>query len=786
MMKRPLCSVCLAFVAAVFVYLLAGLLPSEPVGETEGSQLTLMGELYNKEYQKDSLVLYLRHINKINNSINQNSKQNEIVQNEITEYDKDRKILCYMDSTGLTYENEPKIGSWVAVEGEMSSFRTARNPGEFDAALYYQTLGISFRLFDGKVTAQGASYSRYHEGLYRLRRYFEGVYDAVLSQKAAAALKAMVLGNRTELSSESKQLFQRSGISHILAISGLHISFIGMLVYGTLKKLGMPRKLSAPFCIALIIAYGDMVGMSGSAYRAVFMFGIKLLADMIGRTYDMLTALSLAAVLLVLEQPLYLRQSGFLLSFGAVLGIGLFSEMVRPELDRIRCKMLRGIAESISGSLSIFLIHFPILLCSYYEFPVYSFLLNLLIIPAMSVLLVLGLLCLLCGSIGSIGFCVAKLIGLLCHIMIAAFEKAGGLSLRLPFAQWITGRPDNWKIVVFYAAVIALYFLHAYAGHVSKSQEVTARGMKIKIRYWYKMILIIIAVRFLSQHGIYDTRVTFLDVGQGDGIWVESISGKHYLIDGGSTSKSGVGQYTLLPFLKYMGVSRLDAVFLTHLDEDHITGVRELLEVCGKNRSASGITIDRIIIAKAVIRDDAYEEIVQLCHKSNIPLLTVQTGDRIGDETLYFEVLYPDGDYKADSRNAYSLVMQLTLREGDTLFRMLLTGDVEAAGEDCVADYLEKKGSNTQIDVYKAAHHGSKYSNTWELLDRIRPTLSVISCGENNRYNHPHEEAVDNLKRAGSTVLMTKDSGAVTVHIRNGSWRVEEYLAKWLHAGKKK
>lgn len=772
-MKRPLCCVCLAFVAAVFVYLLAGLLPSESVRETEGSQLTLMGELYNKEYKNDSLVLYLRHIKKINHNINNNSKPKEAI-----EYDRDISVMCYMDSTGLLYENEPRLGAWVAVEGEVSLFREARNPGEFDAALYYQTLGIYLRLFEAKVITQGTSYSVYREGLYRLRRYLEEVYDSVLSEKTAAVLKAMVLGNRTELDLESKQLFQRSGISHILAISGLHISFIGMLVYSMLKKLGMPCRLSAFLCIVLIIAYGDMVGMSGSAYRAVFMFGMKLLADVLGRTYDMLTALSLAAVLLILEQPLYLCQSGFLLSFGAVLGIGLFSDMVQPDLEQIKSKTLRRTAEAISGSLSIFLVHFPIILCSYYEFPVYSFFLNLIIIPAMSLMLVLGLLCLLCGSVGGAGFCVAKLIGLLCHLLIAGFEEAGRFSLSLPLAQWITGRPDNWKIAVFYVSVLVLYLLHGYTKRASRSSRASALNMRIGIPYWYKMIVILLAVGFLSCHEIYDTCVAFLDVGQGDGIWVESISGKHYLIDGGSTSKSAVGQYTLLPFLKYMGVSRLEAVFLTHLDEDHISGVRELLEGYDNNGRVSGIKIDRVIVAEAVIKDEAYDEIKGLCEKNGIPLLYAKSGDIIGDETLYFEVLHPDSDYKPTSRNAYSLVLKLTLREKNSLFSVLLTGDVEADGEEQVVDYLKENCDNTHIDVYKAAHHGSKYSNTWELVEMIKPTLSIISCGENNRYNHPHEEAVDNLKRAGSRIAVTKDSGAVTVRIRDGRWSVEEYAAK--------
>ena len=772
-MRRPLCCVCLAFAAAVFLYLLAGRLPVNTVDETEGSRLTLMGVLYNKEYKNDSLVLYLKHVKKINQSsdsnINPISKQQTV-----TEYKNDICVMCYVDSSACSYENEPKLGARIGVSGEVAFFREARNPGEFDSVLYYRTLGIAFRLFDAKITACGDTYSAYREGLYRLRRYFEGVYDAVLSDKDASFLKAMVLGNKSELDPESKELFQRSGISHILAISGLHISLIGMLFYHILRKTGLPRILTSFFCTALMIAYGDMVGMSSSAYRAVFMFGMKLLADALGRTYDMMTALSLAAVLLLIEQPLYLYQSGFLLSFGAILGIGLFSDMLKPDLEHIKNKLFRKTAFALSGSLSIFLVHFPILLCFYYEFPVYSFLLNLIVIPAMGGLLVTGLICLACGSIGGVFFGVSKLAGGICHVLLLCFEQAGELSLKMPFSQWIVGKPDNWKIIVFYLLILVLYILHHYGKKASKTRRARALNMCIAIPYWYKLVWIALAVSFLSHRGICDTNVTFLDVGQGDGIWIESVSGKHYLIDCGSTSKSEIGQYTLIPFLKYRGAPRLDAVFLTHLDQDHVSGVYELLER-DRDGGASGIKIDRIILSKAVIKDEAYDKLKTLCGQNGIPLLYAGAGDVIGDETLYFEVLHPDADYTTDSRNASSLVMRLVLNDKGSRFCVLFTGDVEADGESNAAAYLTEKNEDVRIDVYKAAHHGSKYSNTWELVGLLKPALTVISCGDKNSYGHPHAEALETFTKAGSEIAVTKNTGAVTVHIQNGRWSVQYY-----------
>ncbi len=752
-MKRPLCSVCIAFVVCVFVYLLVGLMPKVELDETDGASVTLMGELYAKEHKNGNLILYLRHIEKTDAS------------ESIQEYEDDISVMCYMDGA-IDIDDEPKIGAWLLVEGEVSLFDRAMNPGEFDAEEYYRTLGLYYRLYDTSVLAHSESYSTYHEGLYRLKRYFAGLYDSLLSEKAAASMKAILIRDKTGLDMQSKTLYQRTGISNIFAISGLHISFIGMLFYEILKRIRMPKIPSAVICIALITAYGDMTGMSGSAYRAVFMFGVKLLAEAIGRTYDMMTALSLAAVLLLFSQPLYMRQSGFLLSFGAIFGIALFSELTSPALDGMKNKYIKKIIEALCGSLSIFLIHFTILLTSYFEFPVYSFLLNLIIIPLMSVLLVLGLLCLLLGSVGGIFMWAARLVALLCEAMLSGFEAASTFSLKLPLAEWITGRPDNWKIAVFYAAVLLMYILFLYA----------KKHRQLCFPYWCRLVLIVAAVGFLGKRTISGSQIVFLDVGQGDGIWVESATGRHYLIDGGSTSESSLGQYTLLPFLKYMGNIELDAIFLTHLDEDHISGVEELLEDYENGCGVSGIKIDRIILSAAVIEDDAYLELTALCEDKGIPVMYAGTGDIIGDETMYFEVLRPDSSYTTDSRNAYSTVMRLCVNGKNTSFSALLTGDVEEDGEAEAASYLLENFSDTHIDVYKAAHHGSRYSNTWEILGIISPTLSVISCGEGNSYGHPHAEAVANMEAAGSKIAATMDCGAITVNITDDGWTASGYL----------
>ena len=253
-----------------------------------------------------------------------------------------------------------------------------------------------------------------------------------------------------------------------------------------------------------------------------------------------------------------------------------------------------------------------------------------------------------------------------------------------------------------------------------------------------------------------------LDVGQGDGIWIETDDGSHYLIDAGSTSQNGLGEYTLIPFLKYMGTDVIDAVFLTHLDEDHISGIRELME------DSQGIRIRQLVVAQAVVRDETYEQLMELCHNSQIPVKYVQTGDRIQTGTVQMEVLHPIASYDAGDKNAASLVMKLEY--GD--FHALFTGDVGLDGEQRVREQL---GKDWKCHLYKAAHHGSKYSNSQQLLEQLKPQVAVISCGENNSYGHPHTEVLERLEKTGSKVLRTDQGGAVMIKISKDGVRIRSY-----------
>lgn len=713
-MRRPLCAACMAFAAAVFISLrINPPAACHPVAEGD-SGAVYIGEVCQKEYKNDKLAIYLKNV-KIKYGI---SGQNFFDASSLQGIS---GIICYIKNP-LSVK-EPRQGSVVAVRGDASYFAVPRNHGEFDADLYYRILGYDFAVYSAVIAAESSSYSPYREALYQIRLRMEAALDCVLDDEDAAAMKAVLLGNKLQLTAEAKELYRRSGIYHIFAISGLHITIIGISLYRLLRKARLPSGLAALAAVFVMSSYGVMAGMGASAARAVIMFAVRLAADFFNRSYDMMTALALAAVMILAEQPLYILHTGFLLSFSAVIGICLFSNTV--------------------------LVHFPIILCAYYEFPIYSYLINLIIIPVMPVLMCSGIACIACAMlpVGGMGGLLASFFGAACHIILKAFELISAFSLKLPSAQWIIGRPENWRIVCYYAVLLFL----AIAGK--------------RLANALKLPLIAAAVVLLAMDTAGELKIAFLDVGQGDCIWIETPDDRHYMIDAGSSSESGISQYTLAPFLKYTGTSKIDAVFITHLDSDHTSGIIGLLE------EETGIGIGQIILAEAAVKDEAYYELEGLCCAGNVPMRTARAGDMYAlGRDISLEVLHPPADYEAQSRNAYSLIMLLEYKD----FSALFTGDAEADGEAAAAEYLAHAGKGA--DIYKATHHGSKYSNTQALLEAAMPKLAVISCAEGNSYGHPHAEAVEALKGIGSKILITKDTGEITVTVRNDRAEVSAFF----------
>ncbi|MBR5953074.1 MAG: DNA internalization-related competence protein ComEC/Rec2, partial [Pseudobutyrivibrio sp.] len=675
---------------------------------TDGDSVCSTGQIYRKEIKNNQTQYFIKDAQVIT----------------------DRGTLSDISYTFNFDSDSFPIKSKIKLKGAISKFQEPRNQGEFNIKDYYNSIGVYFQFKDVEVIDVYEPQLLDYDFFYRLNRSVVNLYSRIFAPTEAGVLSSIVAGNKSELDGEIRSLFQGVGLAHILAVSGLHVSIVCMLLYKLLRRLGISFLLSSIFAGAVALAYGIFTGGSISSIRAIGMFLFYLLAQVLGESYDMLTAAGAMAIILLVTNPLYIKNGSFLLSFGAILSIWYiaiplnksFMMFRKEQINRwnlrghshgrmgdIFLKTINKLIDYIGGTLifsfGINVGILPLLVMLYHEVPRYSLILNILILPVMPFLLLLGIAGGIMGILVGIG--IAEIILKPCHFLIMYMEAISEFFWGLQHSKMIVGAHGFMFIVVYYLLVILL------------------------VRYKNRLI------RYIGLSGIYlmwlipfngGFEIDFLDVGQGDGIYVNSGDGIHYFIDGGSTSKSKVGEYTILPFLKYKGVSSIDYWFLSHMDEDHVSGVFELLEQDYK--------IENIVLSAEIPKDDTLVELIGFAEKKGTEILYMNSGDVLGSKHLRFTCVYPNdsaavhlsSDGEIDL-NALSLCLLMEYdRDGDEVcdYAGFFGGDISSEQETIIADM----GLVEDVDLLKVSHHGSRFSSDASFLEALSPKTAVISCSK--------------------------------------------------------
>ncbi len=682
------------------------------------------------------------------------------------------RLLVYLDGkVGV----DP--GNIIWLSGDLKEFTKPTNPGQFDQRAYYKEKGIYYRFQADEMKVINTGFVWWKKILYRVRDSMAQVYATILPQKEAGIITAMILGDKSVLDVDMKKLYQTGGISHILAISGLHITILGMALYHFLRYCDVNAKVRVVICVCLLVGYGKMTNFSVSTSRAVIMMILYLIAEWIGRSYDSVSALAFSGIIILLQKPFALYSCSFLLSFGAILGLNLIQPVLNDlvygssEKQRERKRKLRQwrkeviandsygkilvwiqqltdkIVSMLLSSFSVQLMTLPIILYFFFEVPLYGIIINIFVIPLASVLIIFAF---IGGITGCICISLGKFFIGIVYFILQFYEKICLLFQKLPGQLQILGRPFWQQIVLYY--VLLLIFL------ILVKKIVEKKGTAKKAFWLIPVIMIVLLFPFQEKN----LSITFLDVGQGDGIFIHSPAGTNILLDGGSTSVSKVGTYRIIPFLKYNGIRQIDYMFMTHSDEDHINGLTEILEGIPQH----GIKVKNIMLPK--IKDKSgFVEIIKLAERNGIVVSYLSVGDYWKEAELELVCLNPTNNMETESSNESSITLSLTYRE----FSCLLTGDIEGVGEKQVENVLKTKYKEQmyrlpeEYTVLKVAHHGSKNSSREELLKIINPKLAVISCGEENRYGHPHKETLNRLNKSKSDILITAKNGAITMKI---------------------
>ena len=746
-MRRPVC--CFAAAFSVIMYLVILLFPAaDTVDErAEGRYVTLTGtaewieEEIPRSGEEEEPTLRLS----LGKPVIESGIPGEIA----VQVHRDDKVLCRIHDDVQGQASLFGIGARIRIRGKVKLFRRASNDGEFDAFLYYGCMqGYLFTLEEAQVLAYTREADPLRSRLYDLRNFLSGRIDDLYrdrhgkeGRRAASALKAMLLGQTGLLDPELKETYQVSGIVHVLCISGLHISLLGMGIHRFFGRLGAPAPLSAFPAALAVVLYGIMTGMHTSCLRAMIMFVMHITAKGMGRTYDLLTAMSAAAVLLLLEQPYYILSGGFLFSFSAVAAAAI----ALPSLPRA------------FKAVAIPLFTIPVHLAFYYTFPPYSVFLSVIAIALMPAVMAGGtagtifssVACLCSGNFaGTAAGCASALAAEIPFRILQLYDWGASLTQKLPFSSIIAGKPPRWEIPVYYVMILSALLIPQIPNMHRYMRRTIRTGTAVLA------LLMIFGLRPQPPLSFY-----MLDVGQGDGMCIQTGregGGLTFLIDGGSSSRQKLGQYTLLPFLKYRGISCIDCCIITHDDLDHCSGVLELMDAAGQS---GGIRIGCIAMPSVdeKCRGETYKRILDAAAKRSIPVTYLSRGMVLESGRLSLECLHPQKGAAYGDANSCSVV--LCLRYGS--FSALLTGDIEGEGEKELIRYIGSGHIDT--DVYKVAHHGSGNASSKEFLERIRFDKALISCGRNNRYGHPAQETLDRIREKNAEILDTRETGRIRV-----------------------
>ncbi len=658
-------------------------------------------------------------------------------------------VLVYLDAAdGLA------IGDQVRVKGTLREFSKGENPGQFNEFEYYRSQKYACKMYASNVEVlQGGRARPLKNGLRLLRERLARVYDAVIPGDEAGLVKALVLGDKSTLDGDTRALYQRNGIVHILAISGLHISLIGSGLFMLLRGMKMPLRPAAGITAFLCICYGMLTGFSVSAVRAVFMLTFNMAAKVLGRPYDPGEACALCGLFLLLSDPLMLFGASFVLSFAAAIGIGYFAREFAKWEKTGEKTTFAAILKMVLSTLAPQLSTVPFIWFYYYEIPVYSMLTNLVVLPGMSFLVVVSA---VCGCAGLFCLPVARFFAGAVYFLLKAYRSLCTVTLKLPHPILLYGKPERIRMVLCYG-LMALFFA---AAHIIGKKYGNGE-LSRKKRPYAALVLLLIPLVFVKLPG-GSVNITFLSVGQGDSCIIGTGNRTAVMVDCGSSSASNIAEYRLAPFLKYSGIDTLEAVFLTHPDKDHYSGILELLQQITNDEDYRGtVRVRRLILTPNAMDSPKLEELIAEAEKKGVEVLTFLAGDSLIAGKLELNCLAPTPEYDT-ADNDGSLILAAKYKD----FCAVLMGDAKGEAEEAVIRACEAGLLPVPVSILKVAHHGSRYASSERFLNVLQPAACVVSYGRGNVYNHPHEQLLDRLEALETVVYKTGASGAAQFRVR--------------------
>ena len=603
-------------------------------------------------------------------------------------------------------------GDLIYLEGKLEIPKIATNYKGFDYRQYLKTKKIQGIVIADNVKILKVKYK--NNLIYQIQKKIKETIKEELPDETGNLLLAILVGDKKDLSEQIQINFKNSNLSHMLAVSGAHVSYIIVgLTYITQNSI-MGKRKGRVFCIFFLIIFMAITNFTPSVTRACIMAILTLVSKILYKKADIYTNISISALIILLYNPYSLLDLGFQLSFGGTIGIVIFMRFIKKKQEEP--KLLNYIKQMALVSICANIIIIPIIMNNFNTVSLTFLVSNILASPILAIIVIVGFSIII---ISIISHSLSNILVFWLNPILNLLIKISSFCSKLPFAKILVVTPYIFNIIFYYTIILYLVNYNNLKQFIKK-----------------KTVILLSIILILSNFIFYilpqDLKIYFIDVGQGDSTLIVTPSKKTILIDGGGSESFDVGEKVLLPYLLDRRIRKIDYIMISHFDTDHCKGIFTVIE---------NLKVKNIIISKQAEKSENYKKFKEIVANKKINIILVKAGDKIKiDKYIYFKILFPTEKLiMQNPLNNNSIVSQLNYKS----FKMLFTGDIEEIAEKEILNLQKDKLKST---ILKVAHHGSNTSSTQEFINSVKPELALIGVGKNNTFGHPSECVVEKLR----------------------------------------